>query len=355
MARMRLARYVAKAGIASRRKAEDLIRTGQVRVNGKVVTDVATNVDETADSVTVAGEAAHPEDLFYAVLNKPKACLTTVSDPWNRPTVMDYLPRLPVRVKPVGRLDFYSEGVLLVTNDGDLAAALLAPRSKIEKTYHVKVRGQISDRHLEALRQGVRIGPHTRTREAQVDRLKTPSKHDWLVVTLTQGKSRQIHRMLEALGYTVTKLQRVAFAGLTFHGLRVGDARELTQNEVNELRALAGVPKNPQAVGRGKWKARREDSERGRRARALERAEKAEKAPDERDARSSGASGTSGTGRRPASKPGSRGAGRAAARTGASQGGQRRSGAPPRTGPSKGGKARSSAASRGRGGGRGRR
>lgn len=264
---MRLARYLSRAGVASRRKSEELIRVGRVRVNGKVVTNVATNVDPERDRVAVDGQAAHAEDLFYAVLNKPKGCITTVSDPWDRPTVMDYLPRLPAAVKPVGRLDFYSEGVLLLTNDGQLAAALLAPVNHVEKTYHVKLRGQITDRHIQQLRRGIDLDGRS-TREARVDRLNAKSRHDWLVITLTEGRSRQIHRMLGALGHTVTKLQRVAFANLTFHGLRVGDARELDQGEVNKLREIAGLPKDPAAVGRGKWSAEREETDRSRRARS---------------------------------------------------------------------------------------
>lgn len=274
---MRLARYLARAGIASRRKSEELIRAGRVAVNGKKVTNVATNVDPDTDRVAVDGKAAHAEDYFYAILNKPKGCITTVSDPWDRPTVMDYLPRLPAAVKPVGRLDFYSEGVLLLTNDGELAARLLAPASHVAKTYHVKLRGHITDRELARLRKGVSIDGRT-TREAQVDRLKNArSSHDWLVITLTEGRSRQIHRMLGALGHTVTKLQRVAFANLTFHGLRVGDARELEQRELNELRQIAGLTRSPAAVARGKWSAVREESELGRRARA--RAAEPEAAP----------------------------------------------------------------------------
>ncbi len=274
MAQMRLARYIAQSGVAARRKAEQLIRNGQVMVNGAPVTNVATNVNPSRDQVSVDGQAVVPEPLFYVILNKPKACITSVTDPWDRPTVMDYLPKIPAQIKPVGRLDYYSEGVLLLTNDGALAAALLGPQSHIEKTYHVKVRGRVSDRQLGELRKGVRIGPRTVTREAQVDRLKTKSKHEWLVMTLTEGKSPQIHRMLETLNLTVTKLQRVAFAGLSYHGLRVGDARELTQGEVNDLRRRVGLKRDPAAVSRGAWSARREDTELGRRARARVREEK---------------------------------------------------------------------------------
>ncbi len=252
--------------MAARRKAERLIVEGRVKVNGKVVRELGTTVDPDGDSVQVDGEAVHPAELFYCVLNKPKGCITSVTDPEGRRTVMEYLPNLPVMVAPVGRLDFYSEGVLLLTNDGDLSSALQSPKTHAEKTYHVKIRGLIKESHLEAMRRGVRLEDGTVTRQAQVDRLRHESRHEWLVITLTEGKSRQIHRMAEAFGYQVLKIQRVSFAGLDFHGLRVGDARELDQAEVNALRDTAGLPRDPRAVARGKWKARREDTELPRRA-----------------------------------------------------------------------------------------
>jgi 23S rRNA pseudouridine2605 synthase len=262
---IRLQRYLSQCGIAARRKAEELIESGAVNVNGQRVTELGTKVVPGKDRVTVDGEAVYPEDLFYVLLNKPKGCLTAVSDPEGRPTVMEFLPNVPVHVAPVGRLDFYSEGVLLLTNDGELSARLQSPAHHVEKTYHVKVRDQVNPRHLEALRQGVRLDDGVVTRPAQVDVLTgTKSKHHWLVITLIEGKSRQIHRMLGALGYQVMKLQRVAYASLTFHGLRVGDARELTQVEVNSLRDLVGLSKN--TVARGKWNARREDTDIARRA-----------------------------------------------------------------------------------------
>jgi 23S rRNA pseudouridine2605 synthase len=273
-ARVRLQRYLSQSGVAARRKAERLIVEGRVKVNGRVVRELGTTVDPEADRVQVDGEAVHPAELFYAVLNKPKGSITAVSDPEGRRTVMEYLPNLPVPVAPVGRLDFYSEGVLLLTNDGELSAALQSPRTHAEKTYHVKIRDRVKEAHLGAIRRGVRLEDGTITREAQVDRLRSESRHEWLVITLTEGKSRQIHRMAEAFGYQVLKIQRVAFAGIEFHGLRVGAARELTQAEVNALRAIAGLERNPKAVARGKWKARREDTELSRRAKDRERPER---------------------------------------------------------------------------------
>jgi 23S rRNA pseudouridine2605 synthase len=287
MTRVRLQRYLSQAGVAARRKAESLIVDGRVRINGRVVTELGTSVDPAVDRVTVDGQAAYPQEPFYCILNKPKGTITAVSDPQGRPTVMEFLPNLPVEVKPVGRLDFYSEGVLLLTNDGELSAALQSPQSHVEKTYHVKFRGQVSEAHMEAMRRGVRLDDGVVTRPAQVDRLRAKSRHDWLVITLTEGKSRQIHRMAEALGHQVVKLQRVAFAGLDYFGLRVGDARELTQAELNGLRELVGLPRNPSAAARGAWRSRREDSDLSRRARERQREageDAAGPAPTERSA-----------------------------------------------------------------------
>src|SRR5262245_26823261 len=144
---VRLQRYLAAAGVAARRKAEELITAGRVTVNGAVVTTLGTKVDPEHDAVSVDGEAVAALDKFYVLLNKPKGCITAVTDDRGRPTVMDYLPNLPAPVKPVGRLDFYSEGVLLLTNDGELAARLLAPARHVPKTYHVKVHGQLGRDH----------------------------------------------------------------------------------------------------------------------------------------------------------------------------------------------------------------
>ncbi|WP_428267808.1 pseudouridine synthase [Haliangium sp.] len=299
---VRLQRYLSQCGVAARRKAEELIVGGQVTVNGKRVTTLGSKVVPGRDRVAVDGSPVMPAELFYVLFNKPKGCLTAVSDPEGRPIVMEYLHGLPVAVAPVGRLDFNSEGVLLLTNDGELSARLQSPQSHVEKTYHVKIDGRVGPRQLTALRQGVRLDDGTVTRPAQVDVLSgTKSRHDWLVITLTEGKSRQIHRMLEALGYRVTKLQRVAFAGLAFHGLRVGDARELTQVEVNGLREQAGLPKS--TIARGKWSSRREDSELGRRARARARA-----------------AGDEGPGRSPSRAGGPPPRGQAGGRTGAARG-----------------------------------
>src|SRR5262245_24871604 len=152
---MRLQRYLSQAGVASRRHAEQLIVDGRVKVNGRVVTELWTKIDPAEDTVEVNGKRAIAEEHVYVLLNKPKGTVTTVSDPQGRKTVMELLPPLPAHVVPVGRLDFYTEGVLLLTNDGELQAALLAPKSKVDKTYHAKVRGKIAPEHIAKLRAGV--------------------------------------------------------------------------------------------------------------------------------------------------------------------------------------------------------
>ncbi|MGE0550345.1 MAG: pseudouridine synthase [Kofleriaceae bacterium] len=268
---VRLQRYLASAGVAARRKAESLITEGRVSVNGEVVTVLGTKIDPDTDRVTVDGEAVVALDTFYVLLNKPKGCITAVSDDRGRPTVMDYLLNLPVPVKPVGRLDFYSEGVLLLTNDGELAARLLAPASHVPKTYHVKVHGQLSAEQVKSLRAGIVLDDGSTTMPAEISVLPGESRHTWLGITIHEGKHRQIHRMIEALGYRVDKLQRVAFANLTFHDLRVGDARELTQQELNALRDLVGLDHS--AVARGRWRSKREATDIPRRARAKALAE----------------------------------------------------------------------------------
>ena len=267
MAEIRLQRYLAQCGVAARRKAEQLIVDGVVEVNGKVVTVLGTKVDPATAHVTVDGKTVRPEELCYVILNKPKASISSVTDPHDRRTVMEYVYGLPARVAPVGRLDYYSEGVLLLTNDGELSAALQSPHTKIDKVYHVKVRGHVTESHIVALSQGVRLDDGAVTRPARVDRLSAKSNHDWLEITLTEGKSRQIHRMLDAFGYQVLKLQRVAFAGITFHGLRIGDARELTQSEVDNLRSMVDLPTDRRAVSTGEWRLRREQTDSGRRIR----------------------------------------------------------------------------------------
>jgi 23S rRNA pseudouridine2605 synthase len=244
---IRLQKFLSQAGVAARRKAEVLITEGRVKVNGKVVTMLGTKVHP-ADRVEVDGQRVkNANKLMYFLLNKPKACISTVSDPQGRKTVMDYLPpNLPVRVRPVGRLDYHTEGVLILTNDGELHSALLSPRSQVEKTYHAKIKGEVTDATLTKWRKGVRLDDGRDTAPAQVDRLRpsgpnATSQPTWLVITIREGQSRQIHRTAAALGHEVLKLSRVSFAGLTYFGVRVGDCRPLSPDEILLLQQKAGL------------------------------------------------------------------------------------------------------------------
>jgi pseudouridine synthase len=249
---MRLQKYLSQAGVAARRKAEAMITAGRVKVNGKVVTTLGSKIDPDRDRVAVDDAGVEAKQKYYYLLNKPKGYVTTVSDPEGRHTVMELLPQLPAPIRPVGRLDFYTEGVLLLTNDGELQDALLAPRADIEKTYHAKLRGEPTMADIEKLRAGVKIreqdGRTVTTLPAKVDVLRRTGTHTWLVISIREGRSRQIHRMAEAVGHEVLKLARVAFAGLTFHGLKIGECRPLEMSEVHELRVLAGLDANVDAA-----------------------------------------------------------------------------------------------------------
>jgi 23S rRNA pseudouridine2605 synthase len=238
---VRLQRYLAQAGVASRRRAEELITEGKVRVNGKKVTELGVKVRPGKDTVDVDGRRVQPEEKLYLVLNKPKGVVTTVFDPQGRQTVMELLPRdLAGHVVPVGRLDYYTEGVLLFTNDGDLAAGLLHPRGHVEKTYHVKIRGGVTDEQVERLRAGVRVEGR-KTLPAKVDRLRFTGTHTWLLMTIREGRSRQIHKMCDVVRLQVIKLARVAFGGITYFGLKVGESRHLTRAEVDLLKSQVGL------------------------------------------------------------------------------------------------------------------
>ena len=225
---MRLNAYLARAGVASRRKADELIKAGRVTVNGEagqLNTFVARG-----DRVLVDGEPVAAQRLAYVLLHKPAGTVTTASDPQGRPTVVE-LVDLPERVVPVGRLDVDTTGALLLTNDGGLAHRLAHPRYGVEKVYEVDVAGEPDDAALRALAEGVELEDGV-TAPAAVGRL-APSR---LELTLHEGRNRQVKRMLEAVGHPVEKLHRSRYAGLTLEGLSSGQWRELTAEEVAELR-----------------------------------------------------------------------------------------------------------------------
>lgn len=233
--RERLQKVLAHAGIESRRAAEEMILAGRVSVNGEVCTTLGTKVDPERDTIAVDGKPI-PRRIkkVYMMLNKPPGYITTVSDPENRPTVMDLVPGSP-RIYPVGRLDANSEGLILMTNDGEFANLLAHPRYSYEKEYHVAVPGIIKEEHLQALREGVVIEGR-RTAPARVRILSSDGKVTWLSVTIHEGRNRQVRRMLHLLGYRVDRLVRVRMGPQWLGSLPKGAYRHLTPAEVRMLK-----------------------------------------------------------------------------------------------------------------------
>jgi 23S rRNA pseudouridine2605 synthase len=244
MPQERLQKILARAGVASRRAAEQLIVEGQVRVNGKVVSELGARADVSNDRIEVRGQPIAREQHVYFVVHKPRAMVTTLHDPEGRPSLSELLTGIEQRVYPVGRLDFHTSGALLLTNDGDLAQALLHPSREVPKTYVVKLNHEADDRALQALRDGVTLDDGYHTRPARVLELRVEDGKSWLEITITEGKNRQIHRMLEAVGARVMRLSRLSFAGISSEGLRPGQLRPLERHEVAMLqrRYLERVP-----------------------------------------------------------------------------------------------------------------
>lgn len=239
----RLARYLAHAGVASRRHAELLIEAGSVRVNGKVVTTQGARIDPAHDSVTVDGKPVHfSAKPVYILLHKPAGYVSTASDPQRRSTVLDLLPPevRRQRVYPVGRLDIDTSGLLLLTNDGDFALHLTHPRYSMEKHYSALVKGYPPVSALNALRRGVEIaednGAHFQTSPAQVRISRQSRGNCWLALTIHEGHKRQVRRMLAAVGYPVLELARTGIGSLELGDLPVGKWRYLTDEEVKALR-----------------------------------------------------------------------------------------------------------------------
>jgi 23S rRNA pseudouridine2605 synthase len=226
---MRLNAYLARAGVASRRGADDLIKAGRVTVNGEA--GQLNTFVESRDRVRVDGELVELQRLAYVLLNKPAGVVTTARDPQGRRTVIDLIPSEP-RVVPVGRLDADSTGALLLTNDGPLSHRLAHPRYGVEKVYVADVEGAPTDATLQRLRDGIELddGP---TAPARVRRLAASR----IELTLHEGRNRQVRRMLDAVGHPVARLHRTAYAGLTLEGLEPGQWRELEPSEVDALRA----------------------------------------------------------------------------------------------------------------------
>lgn len=232
----RLQKVMARRGVASRRECEELILAGRVTVNGETVRELGTKVN-TGDSITVDGKKLEEENArIYILLNKPKGYVTTVKDPEGRRTVMDLVSGVKDRIYPVGRLDYGTEGLLLLTNDGEMGFALTHPSHKVDKTYIAKVWGMPSREALEALGRGVKLEDGV-TAPAQV-KLLSRGRQSQVELIIHQGKKRQVRRMLQAVGHPVISLRRVRFGPLTLEGLAPGSYRHLTHKEITALRAV---------------------------------------------------------------------------------------------------------------------
>ena len=233
---MRINKYIATCGICSRRAAEELITSGKVKVNGKILTNLATEINEENDTVIVDGTKITPvKRKFYIMLYKPKGCICTLKDEKGRKTIMDYLQDFEKeKVFPVGRLDYDTEGLLLVTNDGDLANKLTQPSNEIPKTYVVKVEGKIEPTELATLRNGIILDGY-QLKRSRIKVIESVDNITRMEVTIFEGKNREIHRMFESIGKEVIFLKRTMVGDLKLGGLSRGAYRYLTDKEITAL------------------------------------------------------------------------------------------------------------------------
>lgn len=233
----RLQKIIAAAGLASRRQAEEWISAGRVRLNGRIAT-LGESADVQSDQIEVDGQALRgPAASIYLLLNKPSGYVTSLNDPQGRPLVTDLVKEVGARVYPVGRLDLTTEGLLLLTNDGELANHLAHPRHQVEKTYLVRVRGVLADADRQRLELGVLLEDGM-TAAAKISRVRAVGQHSWFELTIHEGRNRQVRRMCEAVGYPVSRLKRVRLAFLTLDELQPGQFRHLSRQEVVRLKAL---------------------------------------------------------------------------------------------------------------------
>src|SRR3569832_1974472 len=235
----RLQKLIAAAGVASRRHAEELIAAGRVTVNGEVVKELGTKADPDKDHIKVNGKLINPQlqsrEKVYVLLNKPKGYLSSVSDPEGRPLVTELLPPALGKVHPVGRLDFNTEGLLLLTNDGDFTNYVTAARNRVEIVYEVKVKGVPAESAVERLRRGITLEDGTRTAPAKIKLLHETQTNAWYEVLLHQGRNQQVRKMFELIGHSVLKLRRTRIGFLKDEDLKPGYYRLLSPAEVTRL------------------------------------------------------------------------------------------------------------------------
>lgn len=242
---VRLQKFIADCGITSRRKAETLITEGKVSVNGKVVTELGTKVDPAADVISVEGQFIDQNMIqnIYLVMHKPRGYVSTVSDPEGRKTILDLCKEISERIYPIGRLDYLSEGLIILTNDGDFAQSILHPSKKITKVYEVKVFGIVNETILKKLREGVMVDGQFLKPDSVRIIGQLPAK-TWLEFRLTTGRNREIRKVCEEHGLTVDKLKRVAIGGLSVDGIKPGDSVLLSKEQI--LRQIGIIGKQTQ-------------------------------------------------------------------------------------------------------------
>lgn len=251
---MRLQKFLASCSVASRRGAETLIKQGRIKVNGETVTEMGVKIDEENDVVEFDGNRVKPDSkMVYVLLNKPVGFVTTVSDDKGRDTVMELVSDIPVRIYPVGRLDYDTEGLLLMTNDGDLTYRITHPKNNVEKTYVAEVTGNITMNTLVALRNGVYLDG-VRTAPAKVEVIGATRYGTKLEITIHEGKNRQVRRMFEAVGCIVKKLKRTKEAGLILGHVPLGHWRKLTESEVNMLKKIGTGKKSSAEMRKSRYR-----------------------------------------------------------------------------------------------------
>ena len=246
----RLQKVLAAAGVASRREAEKVITAGRVRVNGKLVTELGTKVDPKKARITVDGKTIKLESKVYYLFNKPRGVVTTMSDPQGRRTVADFVQDSKERVFPVGRLDYNTEGLLLLTNDGELAHRLLSPKRHVVKTYLATVTGRLDEEDVTACREGIDLNDFV-SMPAGLTILSAGEDESTAMVELKEGKFHQVKRMFLARGHEVTTLHRPSFGPLTLGDLPQSESRELTSDEIAALYACAGMTQNTKGGSHG--------------------------------------------------------------------------------------------------------
>jgi pseudouridine synthase len=234
----RLQKVMAHAGVASRRKSEEIIAEGRVKVNGKVVTEMGFKVDPEKDEIIVDEEIISEEKKRYILLNKPEGYITTVSDPEGRPTVMDLIPDLKQRLYPAGRLDYDSSGLLIMTNDGDLTYKLTHPKKEVDKKYKVLAQGEVCQEDFEKFEAGMVIDGQ-KTAPAEISNINYKGDKTEFEIVIHEGRNRQVRRMCRIAGFSVISLQRIGFSFLTLDGVKEGDFRYLSDQEVVRLKKLA--------------------------------------------------------------------------------------------------------------------